>query len=93
MNVIAQAETADLTWLWILLLVIGGIGIIVSGLGISGKLPKSNYRASFLPDDPSKEQPSTLHSPNKKYCPQCGTANPPEAGFCVNCGTHFPSTH
>jgi ribosomal protein L40E len=84
------AVSKDQTMLWIILLGLGGIGFILAGLAVSGKLsrrqkapPQSTNRSAEL---------SPIATPfNSKYCPQCGTANPLEAGFCTKCGTQFPS--
>lgn len=86
--VISIAE--DLTWLWITLLGVGGIGFIVAGLGVGGKLPKRQPRATSS-DNYSREQRSSPLLLANKYCPQCGTSNPQGAGFCFKCGTQFPS--
>lgn len=86
----AAAASTDLTWLWIILLGLGGIGFILAGLGVSGKLPKWRQ---FSPPSSGR---AVEHSPSAtqidhKYCPQCGTANPLKAGFCTKCGKQFPS--
>ena len=80
---------ADLTWLWITLLGTGGIGFIVAGLGLSGKLPRRQQKAASSADHSIEQPPSPLPAHNK-YCPQCGTVNPLTAGFCIKCGTQFP---
>jgi len=80
----------DMTWLWIVLLALGGIGFIVAGLGVSGKLSK-RQQGSPPSRNGSLEQSSASLPLNDKYCPQCGTANPQEAGFCIKCGFQFPS--
>lgn len=81
----------NLTLLWIILLGIGGIGFIIAGLGISGKLPKRHQKAPYPSSDNTIKQ-STISSPEmKKYCPQCGVENPKIAGSCINCGFQFPS--
>jgi hypothetical protein len=86
---LAIAAGADLTWLWITLLALGGIGFILAGLGVSGKLPK--WRPSSPPSGSSSSEHSSTPSQFNKYCPQCGTANPLKAGFCTKCGNQFPS--
>ncbi len=80
----------DMTWLWIVLLGLGGIGFILAGLGVSGRLPKW-HKASPPPSSRSVEQSPTAPQVNNKYCPQCGTANLLKAGFCTKCGNQFPS--
>lgn len=84
------AATQDLTWLWIVLLALGGIGFIVAGLGVSGKLTKRPKVQTPIIGR-SIEQSSVSPPGNNKFCPQCGTANPLQAGFCVSCGARFPS--
>ena len=85
----AVVSTAlDLTWLWISLLGAGGTGFIVAGLGVSGKLPKRQKRASS--PAPVYSAISARPQLNIKYCPQCGGQNPVEAGFCAHCGTRMP---
>ncbi len=78
----------DLTLLWIILLGLGGIGLIISGLGLSGRLPNWQELTSSI----KPKHYSVLPSPglNTKYCPNCGNLNPMEAEFCTNCGTNFP---
>lgn len=85
-----KAESPDITWLWIILLGLGGIGFILAGLRVSGKLPKWN-KASPLSNSRSGEQSAVGLQINNRYCPQCGTANPLKAGFCIKCGNQFPS--
>jgi ribosomal protein L40E len=85
------AASSDLTWLLIILLGLGGIGFILAGLRVSGKLPKWN-KASLPTIRRSSEQSLVAPQINSKYCPQCGTANPLTAGFCTKCGNKFPST-
>jgi len=85
----AVVSTAlDLTWLWISLLGVGGMGFIFAGLGVSRKLPKRQTRASSLAPVYSAALP--LPQLNVKYCPQCGGQNSLEAGFCAHCGTRMP---
>lgn len=88
---VAESTATDLTWLWIILLALGGIGFIVAGLGLSGRLPNRQPKILSPPASSSKQQFPTPPSANNKYCPQCGTANPQEAGFCIKCGAQFPS--
>jgi len=89
--IVIRLTATDLTWLWIVLLVLSGIGFIVAGFGVSGKLPKRQQKMSSpIPYHPTEQFPSPLPT-DKKYCPQCGTANPQEAGFCIKCGFQFPS--
>ena len=88
---VVESTAKDLTWLWIILLALSGIGFILAGLGVSGKLPKWNKKApSHTTSRSNEESPASLPV-NNKYCPQCGTANPLEAGFCIKCGVQFPS--
>ena len=85
-----ESTATDLTWLWIILLAVGGIGFILAGLGVSGKLPK--WPKAFPPSGShSTEQSPAVLPINNKYCPQCGTASPLQAGFCTKCGAQFPS--
>lgn len=85
----AQSTATDLTLLWIILLAIGGIGFILAGLGISGRLSKRKPQASSTRSS-QEQSPAPLPAINK-YCPQCGTENPIRAGFCTRCGTQLPS--
>ena len=86
---LAIAADTDLTWLWIVLLALGGIGFILAGLGVSGKLPE--WRQSSPPSGSRSAKHSFTPSQFNKYCPQCGTVNPLQAGFCTKCGNRFPS--
>ena len=84
------AAGTDMTWLWIVLLGLGGIGFILAGLGVSGKLSK-RQKTPPASSSRSAEQSVAALPLNNKYCPQCGTANPLNAGYCTKCGTQFPS--
>jgi hypothetical protein len=85
----AIAADTNMTWLWIILLALGGIGFILARLGVSGKLP--NWRQSSPPSGNSSAEHSSIVQKVNKYCPRCGTANALKAGFCTNCGNQFPS--
>lgn len=82
---------SDLTLLWIILLGVGGIGFIIAGFGISGKLPRRQQKVILSSSDTSIKQSTPSSSDAKKYCPKCGVENPQMAGFCINCGFKFPS--
>ncbi len=85
----AVVSTAGrLTLLWVLLMVLGGIGLLVAGLGISGRLPERRQKTPVPAYASQQVPPAAIQS---KYCPQCGKANPMQAGFCTDCGFHFPS--
>ena len=83
----ATVSTArDLTWLWISLLAVGGIGFVTAGFGT---LRKSAPRRQVTAPAVIVSQ-APLPAPARipvKYCPQCGQENPTEAGFCPYCGT------
>lgn len=82
------STSPDLTWLWITLLGAGGMGSIIAGLGVSGKLPARRSRSSLAPPQPipvPTPQPEGI-----KFCPQCGKQNPAGAGFCTHCGFQLP---
>jgi hypothetical protein len=86
----ASATVArDLKLLWIILLGLGGLGLLISGLGLSGRLPNWQVLITSI----KLKRPSIPSSPglNTKYCPNCGNPNPMEAEFCIHCGTNFPT--
>ena len=88
-TIVSMKANNDMTWVWIVLLALGGIGFILAGLGLSGKLPK--WHKSSLPSGSRSAEHSSIPSQVNKYCPQCGTANLLKAGFCTKCGNQFPS--
>lgn len=88
----AVVSTApDRMWLWIVLLIVGGIGFIVAGLGVSGKLSTRQHPMPVTLSVDSGGNLSKSISNSEKFCPKCGTSNPLEAGFCIKCGIQFPS--
>jgi len=89
-TMIATALVAqDLSLLWIILLALGGVGLIISGFGISGRLP--DWRLNGRPMKPTYPETPSYSCFNTKYCVKCGALNPNEATFCTSCGTEIPS--
>lgn len=83
------SEAKDLKLFWIILLGLGGIGLLISGLVLSGKLPNwQELKTSIRP-----KHLSIPSSPgfDTKYCPHCGNLNPLKAEFCTKCGKIFPT--
>jgi ribosomal protein L40E len=77
----------DRTLIWVTLLGLGGIGLLIAGLGLSGKLP-----SRYLLRIPTKTDHLAIPSSSgfeTKYCLHCGALNPEEAEFCTKCGTEF----